>query len=221
MGLWQEVVLSTSGPVKLGHPFVETKMDLPKAELAHLTIRAFASNATTEAVTGTLRGTISGGGLSINLSQEVALAPNESREITFSPDAVPALNLLRPRLWWPYQMGEPFLHKLTIEFVTAQNAISDTQSIHFGIVQTDSELTPEGNRLLKVNGKPVLVRGGGWAPEMMLRVDESRRDAEFRYVKEMGLNTIRLAGKLADESFLPRADRDRILAMAGWCCCDA
>jgi exo-1,4-beta-D-glucosaminidase len=83
------------------------------------------------------------------------------------------------------------------------------------------ELTPEGYRLLKVNGKPVLVRGGGWAPDMMLRVDESRREAEFRYVKEMGLNTIRLEGKLEDESFMDRADRDGILIMAGWCCCDA
>jgi exo-1,4-beta-D-glucosaminidase len=118
-------------------------------------------------------------------------------------------------------MGEPFLHQLTLEFVTSQNVISDTQSIHFGIVQTDSELTPEGYRLLRVNGKPVLIRGGGWAPDMMLRVDESRREAEFRYVKEMGLNTIRLEGKLEDESFMERADRDGILVMAGWCCCDA
>jgi len=46
MGLWQEVVLSTSGPVAVRHPFVETKLDLPKAELAHLTVRAFAANAT-------------------------------------------------------------------------------------------------------------------------------------------------------------------------------
>jgi exo-1,4-beta-D-glucosaminidase len=221
MGLWQEVVLSTSGPVALRHPFVATKLDLPKAEIAHLTVRAFANNASSEPVQGTLRGKIEGGGLSINFAQAVELAANESREITISPDSVPSLNLLRPKLWWPYQMGEPFLHKLTVEFVTAQNAISDTQSMQFGIVQTDSELTPEGNRLLKVNGKPVLVRGGGWAPDMMLRVDESRREAEFRYVKEMGLNTIRLEGKLEDESFLERADRDGILVMAGWCCCDA
>ncbi|PYU03867.1 MAG: glycosyl hydrolase family 2, partial [Acidobacteria bacterium] len=119
------------------------------------------------------------------------------------------------------QMGEPFLHKLTLQFITPQKVVSDTQSIYFGIVQTDSEMTPEGYRLLKVNGKPVLVRGGGWAPDMMLRADESRREAEFRYVKEMGLNTIRLEGKLEDEPFLERADRDGILVMAGWCCCDA
>jgi exo-1,4-beta-D-glucosaminidase len=56
---------------------------------------------------------------------------------------------------------------------------------------------------------------------MMLRINQPRREAEFRYVKEMGLNTIRLEGKLEDETFMNRADRDGILIMAGWCCCDA
>jgi len=95
------------------------------------------------------------------------------------------------------------------------------QSQEFGMVQMDSELTPDGSRLFKVNGKPVLIRGAGWTPDMMLRVEESRREAEFRYVKEMGMNTIRLEGKLEDESFFERANRDGILVMAGWCCCDA
>ena len=222
MGLWQEVVISTSGPVVVRHPFVETKLDLPKAELAHLTVHAYASNSTGTPVKGALRGKITGGGLAIDFSQEVELAANESREIAVSPDTVPGLNLLRPKLWWPYQMGDPFLHKLTLEFLAADGqSVYDSQSINFGIVQTDSEMTPDGYRLLKVNGKPILVRGGGWAPDMMLRVDESKREAEFRYVKEMGLNTIRLEGKLEDESFLERADRDGILIMAGWCCCDA
>jgi exo-1,4-beta-D-glucosaminidase len=221
MGLWQEVVLLTSGPVRLRHPFVETKLDLPKAEFAHLTVRAFASNATAEPQKGTLRGKIEGGGLNVEFTEDVELAANQSKEITISPERIPGLNLFRSKLWWPYQMGEPFLHKLTLQFITPQKVVSDTQSIHFGIVQTDSEMTPEGYRLLKVNGKPVLVRGGGWAPDMMLRSDESRREAEFRYVKEMGLNTIRLEGKLEDESLLERADRDGILVMAGWCCCDA
>jgi exo-1,4-beta-D-glucosaminidase len=221
MGLWQEVVLATSGPVVIRHPFVETKLDLPKAELAHLTVRAFASNTTAEPVKGTLHGKIEGGGLNIDFAQEVELRANESKEVTFSPTEVPSLNLLRARLWWPYQMGEPFLHTLTMNFETAQRVVSDSQSISFGIVETDSEMTPNGYLLLKVNGKPVLIRGAGWSPDMMLRVDESRREAEFRYVKEMGLNTLRLEGKLEDESFLERADRDGILVMAGWCCCDA
>jgi exo-1,4-beta-D-glucosaminidase len=221
MGLWQEVVISTSGPVALRHPVVETRLDLPKAELAHLTVRTYVKNASSEPMKGTLHGKIEGGGLGIDFSQEVELLGNESKEITVSPESVPGLNLLRPKLWWPYQMGEPFLHKLTLEFIGADKTVSDTRTIHFGIVQIDSEMTADGYRLLKINGKPILIRGGGWAPDMLLRMDESKREAEFRYVKEMGLNTIRLEGKLEDESFLERADRDGILVMAGWCCCDA
>jgi exo-1,4-beta-D-glucosaminidase len=221
MGLWQEVVLSASGSVAIQHPFVETKFDLPSTDVAHLTVRAILQNNANAAVKGNLLGTISGAKQPIEFRQSIELAVGESREITITPEQAPALNVKNPHLWWPYQMGDPFLHTLHLEFVSAQNIKSDASTTSFGIVQTDSELTPEGGRLLKVNGKPVLVRGGGWTPDMMLRVDEKRREAEFRYVKEMGLNTIRLEGKLEDEAFLERADRDGILLMAGWCCCDA
>jgi exo-1,4-beta-D-glucosaminidase len=221
MGIWQEVVLSESGPVSVRHPFVASKLDLPSVDAAHLTVRAELHNTSNEPVKGTLRGKITGAASPIEFAQSVELAAGEKKEVAITPEASASLNLKNPRLWWPYQMGEPYLHNLTLEFVTGKESVSDTQNISFGIVQTDSQMTPEGHKLLKVNGKPVLVRGGGWTPDMMLRVDESRREAEFRYVKEMGLNTIRLEGKLENEAFLERADRDGILIMAGWCCCDA
>src|SRR5579859_763319 len=221
MGLWQEVVLSATGPVAIRHPAVETKLDLPAIDKAHLTVRAELENASNAPVKGTLRGEILGAAKPMEFTQSVELNAGEHRAIAITPEESSSLNVANPRLWWPYQMGEPYLHKLTLEFVPEKGSVSDKQTIGFGIVQTDSELTPDGYRLFKVNGKPVLVRGGGWAPDMMLRVNQSRREAEFRYVKEMGLNTIRLEGKLEDESFMDRADRDGILVMAGWCCCDA
>ncbi len=36
----------------------------------------------------------------------------------------------------------------------------------------------------------------------------------------MGLNTVRLEGKLETQEFFDLADRKGILVMAGWCCCD-
>ena len=221
MGLWQEVVLSATGSVAIRHPAVETKLDLPAIDKAHLTVRAELENASNAPVKGTLRGEILGAASPIEFSQIVELKAGEHRDIAITPDQAPPLNVRNPHLWWPYQMGEPYLHRLALRFVPDKALASDLLNIAFGIVQTDSELTPEGYRLFKVNGKPVLVRGGGWAPDMMLRVNQSRREAEFRYVKEMGLNTIRLEGKLEDENFMDRADRDGILVMAGWCCCDA
>ncbi len=221
MGLWQEVVLSSSNIVSVRHAVVETKLDLPSTDSAHLTVRAELTNTSSSTIKGTFRGSLQGAAAPIGFSQQVELAPDEKREVVFSPDSTPVLNLLKPKLWWPYQMGDPYLHRLKLEFVGPNAVVSDTQELSVGLNQIDSELTPEGYRLLKINGKPVLIRGGGWAPDMMLRVDESRREAEFRYVREMGLNTIRLEGKLEDESFMERADRDGILIMAGWCCCDA
>ena len=55
---------------------------------------------------------------------------------------------------------------------------------------------------------------------MLLRTDPARQKAELEYVKDMHLNTVRLEGKLEDENFLDICDREGILALAGWCCCD-
>jgi exo-1,4-beta-D-glucosaminidase len=221
MGLWQEVVLSSTGPVAIRYPAVESKLDLPAIDKAHLTVRAELQNVSDAPVKGVFSGKILGASSPIEFSQIVELKAGEHRDIAITPDQAASLNVQNPRLWWPYQMGEPYLHRLALRFVPEKSLSSDLINIPFGIDQIDSELTPEGYRLFKINGKPVLVRGGGWAPDMMLRIDQSRREAEFRYVKEMGLNTIRLEGKLEDETFMNRADRDGILIMAGWCCCDA
>jgi exo-1,4-beta-D-glucosaminidase len=55
---------------------------------------------------------------------------------------------------------------------------------------------------------------------MMLRETSERLADEFRYVRDMGLNTVRLEGKLETEEFFEMADQQGILVMAGWCCCD-
>jgi exo-1,4-beta-D-glucosaminidase len=56
---------------------------------------------------------------------------------------------------------------------------------------------------------------------MLLRPKSKERlEAELRYTREMGLNTIRLEGKLETDQFYELADRFGILVMAGWCCCD-
>ena len=65
------------------------------------------------------------------------------------------------------------------------------------------------------------MRGGGWASDMLLRPASTERlRAELRYMREMGLNTIRLEGKLESDEFYDLADEYGILVMPGWCCCD-
>ena len=139
--------------------------------------------------------------------------------MTFTPDKFQQLVFSNPRLWWPAQMGKPNLYPLTMEF-EVNGAVSDHSATEFGIREITSDLNSVGGRAFHINGKNILIRGGGWTPDMMMRENSQRLHDEFRYVRDMGLNTIRLEGKLETQEFFDLADHDGILVMAGWCCCD-
>jgi exo-1,4-beta-D-glucosaminidase len=213
MGIFREVELRTSGPVAVRYPTVVSKVDGDGK--AHLTVTALVKNGTSQSVKGMLTGNIEG----TKFSQDVELGPNEQKDVIFDPAQVSQLNLERPRLWWPAQMGKPELYKLKMDF-TADDKTSDTAETSFGIREMTSELSLEGKRLFSVNGKRILIRGGGWASDMMLRKNTARLRDELNYVQDMGLNTIRLEGKLEYKEFFDLADERGILVMAGWCCCD-
>jgi exo-1,4-beta-D-glucosaminidase len=219
MGLWREVYLTDSGPVALRNPAVLSKVDSPANNAAHLTVTALLKNGSDHAVKGTLKGKIE----SVEFSQPVELASGESKDVTFAPAQYPQLNLNNPRLWWPMQMGTPNLYELQLSF-DVNGELSDVSRTKFGIREITSEVSEQApdrfKRLFKINGKNILIRGGGWTPDMMMRQTSERLADEFRYVRDMGLNTVRLEGKLETEEFFETADREGILVMAGWCCCD-
>ena len=75
------------------------------------------------------------------------------------------------------------------------------------------------HRLFKINGKKILIRGGGWSSDMLLRYDDEREENEIRYARDMHLNTIRLEGKMMNQHFFDTTDRYGVLVMPGWCCC--
>ncbi len=214
-GIWREVFLSSSGDVTLRHPFVSSKLHSDYSA-ADLTLSAELRNTTDHPAKATLVADIS----SIHLEQPVELAAHESRLVRFDPERYTALKLNLPHLWWPYQMGDPYLYPARFS-VKMGTDTSDSATIDFGIREVTSELTETGGRLFKVNGKRVLIRGAAWAPDMLLRWDSKKVSADLAYVKAMGLNTIRLEGKTDRDEFFAKTDKLGILVMPGWICCDA
>jgi exo-1,4-beta-D-glucosaminidase len=214
MGLWRPVTITMSGDVTIRRPHVVSIVSPARAS-ADLTVSAELTNLSAASRSATLTGHIG----TIAFSQRVTLAPNETRVVEFSPAVFNELHLANPRLWWPAQMGVPNRYDLSLE-ASVNGSVSDRASMKFGVREITSELTPTGGRLFKINGRPILIRGGGWAPDMLLRPNPDRQEAELRYVRDMGLNTIRLEGKLEDEHFFDLADQYGILVLAGWCCCD-
>ena len=189
MGLWRGVEISSSGPVALRYPAVISRVDSPENQSAHLTVTGLLQNETQKPVKGVLRGRIE----KIAFSQEVELGPGESKDVIFTPINSQHLNLNQPRLWWPAQMGAPNLYKLGMEFLI-DGRVSDQATSEFGIREVTSEVTTPNRRAFAINGKKILLRGGGWSPDMMCE-NSQRMEDEFRYVQDMGLNTIRLEGE--------------------------
>jgi len=214
LGLWRDVYLTTSGPVSLRAPQVVTKLDTDALDSADLTIRTELTNLSDRPVSGKLEVTIE----TIRISTPVDLAGGEIKEVTLTPDDFKQLHVARPRVWWPAKLGKQEMYHLKLAFVTGTQT-SDSADLDFGIRQVTSELTDQGYRLFKINGRNILIRGAGWAPDMLYRTSAKRQEQELRYVLDMGLNTIRMEGKIENEHFLSLADRMGVLIMAGWCCC--
>jgi exo-1,4-beta-D-glucosaminidase len=216
-GIWKEVTLSANGPVALRNPFVSPKLD-SEYKTAELTISADVRNQASAPVKGVLVAEVDGQ----TIKQDVELAAGESKNVRFSPDKYAALKLAHPRLWLPYTIGTPNLYTAVLHFDVAGAANpSENAEVTFGIREVTSELTDKGHRLFRINGKKFLIRGAAWAPDMFFRPMSKKLDADLAYVRGMGLNTIRLEGRIDRDEFFDKTDKLGILVMPGWTCCDA
>lgn len=174
-------------------------------------------------------------GVVASFSAGLTLAPGEDRAVTlaFGPSQ-PGLRVVNPRLWWPAQMGggRPTMHTLAAQFdltttVAAASlssgsgsggsATSDVLQAGVGLRHLDAPLdAATALRRITVNGVPLQIRGGGWSPDLFLRPDPDRLAATMAMTADMGLNAIRLEGKMEPDAFFDAADAAGILTLPGW-----
>lgn len=227
-GVWKRVYLSASGPVSVRNSYVATDLPLPQTAPASLTVYCDLSNRSSEPVSGILSGEISRPGKpTIRFQTPVSLFRDETKEVSFSPEAYPELLVRDPDLWWPYLWGAPNLYHLQLQF-KVKDEVSDSQNIDFGIrkitQRRDSDTSfPEigtgGNFYLQINGRDYLIRGGAYTPDLLFKNDPQRDAAVMLYTKDLGLNMLRWELKIADDTMLERADHEGIPVMLGWMCC--
>ena len=217
MGIWKEVTLTSNGPVALRNPFVKSKFGA-EYKTAELALSADLRNQTEKTVKGALVAEVDGQ----TLKEDVELAAGETKTVRLAPAQFPRLKLEHPRLWLPYTLGTPNLYTAVLYFqVDGPANVSDRAQVTFGIREFTSELTEKGHRLFKINGRNILIRGAAWAPDMFLRPMSKKLDADLAYVRDMGMNTIRLEGRIDRDEFFEKTDKLGILVMPGWTCCDA
>ncbi len=214
MGIYRQVNLLFDEGVSLNKPFVQTKLDVQTLKAADLTISTELENNQGIDVSGVLEGTIG----DVKFSKNVSLKAKEHKTVVLTAQDIRQLHFDNPRIWWPHTIGKPEMYNLQLSFV-ANNKISNTQSVDFGIRDVQTYRTPEGYQGYKINGQPFQIRGGGWVDDLLLGDTPDYIEAQLKYTKDMNLNTVRLEGFWGkDETIYSMCDRMGLLIMVGWSC---
>ncbi len=215
MGIWRPVHLLESGPVSIENPFVITDVDTATLEHADISLRVTLHNNSDKNINGILKTSIEN---DIRISKPVSLNANESKEIILTPQEYKSLAINHPKLWWTHDLGEPHLYSLELNYET-NNQISDTKKMKFGIRSVSDYRTDSGFRAYRLNGKKILIKGGGWTDPMLLNPTPEYERAGIDYAVHMNLNSIRMEGFWGENEHLyDLCDEKGILIMVGFSC---
>jgi exo-1,4-beta-D-glucosaminidase len=226
-GIQFPVQLQTDGALAVGNSHV-SQSDAADLSSAALTVKTDVSNNTTTAQAGTVTATITppGNGTTVTVSQSVTVPASTTQTVQFTPAQFPQLTITSPQVWRPYQMGAQPLYTLGVS--VAQGTTQDNSTTEsFGIRTVTSYLTgsnaiePSGARAFKINGVPIVIRGGGWDPNLFLHYSAADTATQIALIKNMGLNTIRLEGHIMPSDWFQQMDAAGILVNGGFQCCDA
>src|SRR5215467_3399336 len=226
-GIQFPVQLQVDGALTVGNSHVN-QSDAADLSSAALTVKTDVTNNTAAAQAATLTATITppNSGTPITVSQSVTVPASSTQTVSFTPSSFPTLTIASPQVWWPYQLGAQPLYTLGVSIAqgsTAGNSTTET----FGIRTVTSYLTgsnaiePGGARAFKINGVPIVIRGGGFDPNLFLHYSASDIARQIALMKNMGVNTIRLEGHIMPAGFFQQMDQAGILVNAGFQCCDA
>jgi exo-1,4-beta-D-glucosaminidase len=220
-GIQFPVQLQVGGPLTLGNTHV---MESNAADFSRssLTVKGDVANTSASARKATLHATITppGGGRPIRVSGTVTVRAHATTTVSLP------VTLRRPEVWWPYQLGAQPLYGLS-ETVTSGSSSSTAPASTFAVRTVTTSLVgksaqaPDGARRFFVNGKAILVRGGGWAENLFLHYSAKDTAAQIALIRNLGLNLVRTEGKEMPDDFYEQMDTAGILVDGGFQCCDA
>jgi exo-1,4-beta-D-glucosaminidase len=214
LGLWRPVRVRTTGGVSIRHPFVTSVLDLQSFREADLTVSAELENHSARSVDGTLEARIE----QLALSVPVSLKPREVRKVVLAPADHPELKVKDPRVWWTHDWGRPELYSLDLSFRAGGRTL-DARRTRFGIREVSDYMDERGARGFKLNGRKILIRGGGWTDDLLMNNPYPSVKAQVEYARQMNLNALRLEGFWGTSPDLyDLCDETGILIMVGWSC---
>jgi beta-galactosidase/beta-glucuronidase len=134
-GLWQDVVLRSTGPVRIGDSHVVTT--LPKADnsVAEVEIAVPVENLTDAPVQATVRAAFD----TVAVEKTVTVTSGQAQVVS-TPADFPQLSINNPKLWWPNGYGAQTLYGLRL-LASVDGKVSDQKDSRIGLRQMTYELS--------------------------------------------------------------------------------
>ena len=169
-GIWQEVTLAATGPLRLLDPHVVTHLPLPQTDSADVAIDVAVENRSSAPLDARIIASFD----TVRVDKPVTLPPGISH-VPLTAQEFRQLHLSQPRLWWPNGYGRPDLYELRLDVLAAGRA-SDRLALKFGVRELtyDLSLFDSAGRLRRVEVDPAL---GSMAGE---RLVDGRHEAIIR-----------------------------------------
>ena len=194
-GLWRTVTIDTTGPVRIDRCRVLCRD--ANTTRAHLRIatRLDSDEARTALVTTLVDG--------VPVASQTHTLALGSNEIAWNFD------LAKPRLWWPWSMGEQPLVEVDV-VVSVDGVESDRHHVRTGLREIAFD-----DWIMSVNGERLFTKGVNLGPAHLdvagTDADAIRRDVEL--AREAGLDLVRVRGHIAPDPLYDAADE---LGMLIW-----
>jgi len=191
IGIWQDVRICKDKGVRIVDPQVWSDLSLPDTTKASVSIRTQLVNDLNKKQIFTLTAKFD----QVEIKKTIELKAGEYKTIELLPNEFEALNLNKPRLWWPNGYGNPELYDLNLSLTNEQAEVIDSKKLRFGIRELTYDLTidygkhtaarVEFNPLIGLKkGKPMFDNLRGAANPWKSAIPKLRDDADSVLLKE-------------------------------------
>lgn len=204
-GIWNDVELEIRrtawlGNVKIQPVLHERKLATGKSDESGFDANVFITAEVRAARPGKYVLTAEAGGSKATTTVE--LTGTEATAVLVMP-------MEKPRLWWTWDLGEPYLYtcKLTL---ASESEVFFTRDIDFGVRSIELD---EKTGDWRLNGKRFFIRGTNIVPELWLtRYTPEKIAQDIKLLREAYVNGVRVCVHVNREELYAALDRAGIVA---------
>ncbi|OHX64798.1 hypothetical protein NH26_22805 [Flammeovirga pacifica] len=196
-GIWRDVALNFWNKAKINHVLIKQKVNKEKATLTLLPEWSKKLE---------------------NLHYKVKVN-GEEVPVVLSSDQSIEITIEDPQLWWPANLGTPYLYEIEMEAFQENNLIDifhqkvGVRTIN--IVQKKDEVGDGKSFYFEVNGRPVFAKGANYIPNDLFlpRVSDSTYQHIIQSALDANMNMLRVwgGGIYEDKRFYDLCDEMGIL----------